>query len=398
MSEAARVVLIGAARTPFGRFGGALRDWRLAPLAAVAIAGALSRAAISSSQVAELALGVNLPGSDRSVARQAALRADMPVDLVAYTVDRACCSSMAALDLAARSVAARPGTIAVAGGAENMSRVPYFLEDLRWGNRLGDVTLADQLVISCPYTGVPRAVQAADEAALHHIGRDEQDDWALRSQLRWSEAASGGRFDAELVSVDRTGGRDALLADECPRPDTTREQLARLPCVNGSSTVTAGNAPNMATGASAAVVTTEAEAGRLGARPIARILAIEAVSGPPANIASVPAIAARKALASADVKLDDIDLIEINEAFAAVPLVTTAVLADGDALRKDRLRERTNVNGGAIAVGHPTGATALRLVMTLADELRRRGGGLGLATICGGIGEGHAAVIEVDAA
>jgi acetyl-CoA C-acetyltransferase len=154
----------------------------------------------------------------------------------------------------------------------------------------------------------------------------------------------------------------------------------------------------MATGASAAVVTTEAEAGRLGARPIARILAIEAVSGPPANIASVPAIAARKALASADVKLDDIDLIEINEAFAAVPLVTTAVLADGDTLRKDRLRERTNVNGGAIAVGHPTGATALRLVMTLADELRRRGGGLGLATICGGIGEGHAAVIEVDAA
>jgi acetyl-CoA C-acetyltransferase len=398
MSERHEVVLIGSARTPFGRFGGSLRDWSLPLLAGIAVQGALQDAAVEVEAIGEFALGVNLPGSDRSVARQASLRAGLPVECTSYTVDRACCSSLAALAMLARGVESGVTSVGVAGGVENMSKVPFFLEDLRWGHRLGEVRLSDQLVISCPYTGVPRAVQAADESLAFRIGREEQDAWALRSQQFWSEASARGDFQSELVVVRDEERGLKLEVDECPRPDTTLEALSRLPLVNGSRTVTAGNAPAMATGATALVVATAEEARRREKVPLARFLSIEAASGPPANIASAPAVAARKALDAAGLGLEQIDLIEINEAFAAVPLVTTEVLADGDAQARDRLRSITNVNGGAIAVGHPTGATAARLVMTLTRELRRRGGGLGLVTICGGIGEAQATVIEVPGA
>lgn len=393
----ADVVVVGAARTPFGRFGGALRDCRLPPLAAHAITAALGSAGCDAADVAELVLGVNFPGSDRSVARQAALHAGLPVAAVSYTVDRACCSSLAALSLAGRAVATGAAPVAVAGGVENMSRVPYFLEDMRWGRRLGDVQLVDQLVVSCPYTGVARAVQASDEAREYGVDRAAQDDWAHRSQQRWQTASARGAFADELAAVPTADDDGLVERDEAPRPGTTLAKLAALPTVNGSATVTAGNAPGMGTGAAAVVVTTAGEALRRGLTPLARIRAVEAVSGPPEKIASIPAVAAMAALRRAGVTLDAIDLIEVNEAFAAVPLVTTEVLAAGDARRREHIRERTNVNGGAIAVGHPTGATAARLVMTLAYELRRRGGGLGLVTICGGVGEAHAAVIEVPA-
>jgi acetyl-CoA C-acetyltransferase len=359
-----------------------------------AVTAALARAGRAAQEVAELAVGVNFPGSDRSVARQASLHAGLPETTVSYTVDRACCSSLAAIDLAARSVATGTG-LAVAGGTENLSRVPYFLEDMRWGNRLGHIQLVDQLVVSCPYTGVPRAVQASEEAAANGIGRTAQDEWALRSQQRWAQATARGAFADEIVPIPTDRG-DTLSVDECPRPTTTLAALAALPTVNGSATVTAGNAPGLATGATA-VVLAPAAALPPAARPLAWLRTIVAAAGPPERIASIPAVAARMALAAAGLELDDIALFEINEAFAAVPLVSTKVLADGDAKRTEWLRERTNVNGGAIAVGHPTGATGARLLMTLAFELRRRGGGFGLVSICGGIGEAHAAVIEVPA-
>jgi acetyl-CoA C-acetyltransferase len=387
-------VLVGASRTPFDRFGGVLRDVPLGELAAVSISSAIERAGLEPADITELALGVNFPGSDRSVARQASLHAGLPETVVSYTVDRACCSSLAALDAAWRAVRLNPTEIVAAGGVENMSRVPYFLEGLRWGHRLGPVTLEDQLVISCPYTHTPRATQASDEALIYGIGRVAQDEWAERSQQRWQEASSVGLFSAEIAVV--TGADCVTLeTDQCPRPGTTLTKLAGLAPVNGSATVTAGNAPAMATGSTALVVTSAAEAARRGIAPMARILAVEAVSGPPANIASIPAVAARKVLTRAGLGLSDIDLIEINEAFAAVPLVTLSLLADGDGGALRELTARTNVNGGAIAVGHPTGATAARLVMTLVASLRRRGGGRGLVTICGGIGEAHAVVLEV---
>ncbi|MCW2976584.1 MAG: hypothetical protein JWM06_1865, partial [Actinomycetia bacterium] len=390
------VAIVGAARTPFGKFGGALRSLSLPELGSHAATAALERAEIRPDEVDELALGVNFPGSDRSIARQVALRAGVPEERNAYTVDRACCSSLAAIGMAVRSVRAGEAGVALAGGAENLSRVPYFLEDMRWGNRLGNIELVDQLVISCPHTGVPRAVQAAVEAAEYGIGREEQDEWALRSQQRCADAVAHGRFDPEIAPIDVPLGDGAVRrvdVDESPRPHTSLEALGRLPTVNGSTTVTGGNAPGLSTGATSVVLMPAEEAARRGIQPLATVLATTMASGPPQKVASIPAVAARRVLERAGVSLDDVALIEINEAFAAVPLVSTLVLAGGDARAAERLREKTNVNGGAVAIGHPTGATGARLVMTLAFELARRGGGLGLVTICGGIGEGEAVLI-----
>ncbi|MGW1059935.1 thiolase family protein [Micromonospora rubida] len=392
------VVVLATARTPFGRFGGALRDLPLPDLGAIPVGAVLDRAGLTGADVDELAFGVNFPGSERSVARQVLLRAGIPEEKVAYTVDRACCSSLAAITLASRGLRLNDTALSVAGGVENLSRVPYFVHAARFGNRIGDIVLTDQLVVACPHTGVPRAVQAGAEATEYGVDRAEQDDWALRSQQRYADALARGCFADEIVPVDvpdRTGRPVRLAADEAPRPDTTAQQLAALPTVYDSATVTAGNAPNMSTGAVALVLASTAEAARRGTTGLATVSACTQVSGDPQRLASMPARAAQRALARAGLTLDDIDLIEVNEAFAAVPLVTTLALAGGDRDEALRLRERTNVNGGAVAVGHPTGATGGRLVMTMINELRRRGGGRGLVAICGGVGEAESVIVTV---
>ncbi len=375
-----------------------MRDLSLSELGRSVVHEALVRSGLTGDDVDELAFGVNFPGSDRSVARQLALKAQIPDDRPAYTVDRACCSSLAAITLAARSLRLGEAEVVVAGGAENLSKVPFFLEDVRWGHRLGDITLADKLIISCPHTHVPRAVQASDEALQHGIDRDEQDRWALRSHERALLAEQNGYFVAERVAIDVTderGGSQTIDRDEAPRPDATLSRLSRLPTVYGSQTVTAGNAPGLSTGASAVVLATRAVAEARGLPRLGSLLSTVQVCGPPAGIASIPALAARTALRAAGLQLDDMDLVEINEAFAAVPLVSTLILADGDVTKANRLRERTNVNGGAIALGHPTGATAARLVITAIHELQRRGGGHALVAICGGVGEAAGAVVRV---
>jgi acetyl-CoA C-acetyltransferase len=403
------VVLVAAARTPFGSFGGSLREFSLPKLGSLAVKESLRRIQLSPETIDELIFGVNLPGSDRSIGRQVLLHSGIPEDRVAYTVDRACCSSLTAISLAARSIRLGEAQIAVAGGAENMSRVPYFLEDMRWGHRLGNIRLIDQLVISCPYTGEPRAVQAGREALEFGIGRDEQDRWALQSHERYFSAAAAGKFRDEIFPVELPGSasgsekstperdrsRRQLEQDESPRQDTSLEKLSNLPTVHGSPTVTAGNAPGLSSGASAVVLMSRDQARTLNLQPLATLVATRMASGEPYRITSIPAVAARKVLAQADLQLQDIALIEINEAFAAVPLTSTLLLADGDSQKAQEIRVRTNVNGGAIAIGHPTGATGARLIMTLAYELARRGGGYGLVSICGGIGEAEAAIIRV---
>ncbi|GGO97194.1 thiolase family protein [Wenjunlia tyrosinilytica] len=393
------IVVLGAARTPFARFDGALRDVVVPALGGATVAEALRRARVAPEDVDEVAIGVNFPGSDRSLARQIQLRAGIPEDRNSFTVDRACCSSLAALTIARRGLLLGESTVAVAGGAENLGLVPYFLHGMRWGTRLGDVTVVDQLVISCPHTGVPRAVQAAEEAQKYGVGREEQDAWALRSHVRYAEALAKGHLEDELHITSYElphGGHTGIEADEAHRPQASMETLASLGTVYGSATVTAGNAPGLSTGASALVLSTRQRARAGGHDELAQVLSTAQASGPPANIASIPATAARKALHRAGLGIDDIDLIEINEAFAAVPLVTTLVLGDHDPARARELRTKTNVNGGAIAIGHPTGATAARLVMTAAFELRRRGGGTALVTLCGGVGEAEATVIRVE--
>lgn len=392
--------MLGYGRSPFGKFGGALRQASLPELAAGVVPTVLSRAAIEPAQVDQLVFGVNFPGSDRSIARQILLRSGIPSDRNAYTVDRACCSSLAALAAASRSIRLGESAFSVAGGVDNLSRVPYYLEGVRWGLRLGDVSLNDQLVISCPQTHEPRARQASREALEHDIGRDEQDAWAMRSQERYAKALANGWPAEEIIAVpgiDGRGGAVTFEHDEVPRPDTDLERLAGLDPIYGSETVTAGNAPDLSSGATALVLADHAASVAAGRVVVGTLRGFAAVSGEPDRIASIPATAVRATLAATGLTLEQVDLFEINEAFAAVPLVTTWLLADGDAGRAADIRSRTNVNGGAVAIGHPTGATAARLVMTALCELRRRGGGTAVVALCGGIGEGEAVVVEVDA-
>ena len=391
------VHVVGMARSPFGKFGGTLTSLTLPELGAHAVGAALTRAGVEPAEVDEVVVGVNFPGSERSVARQVQLRAQIPDDRISYTVDRACCSSMMAINLASKSLRAGDASTAVAGGVENLSRVPYFLETARFGQRLGDVTLTDQLVVSCPWSGVPRAVQASVEAARFGIDREEQDEWALRSQARYAAALAQGFFADELAPVALRDARGRLVEldqDEVPRPSTTIEGLRALKTVYGSDSVTAGNAPDLSSGAAMLVLSGAPVDGR---ETLARIVGAAAAAGDPQHIASMPAVAAQLALKHAGLVLDDVHVIEINEAFAAVPLVSTLALAAGDVDGANRLRDRTNVNGGSVAIGHPTGATGARLVMTAIAELRRRGGGNALVTICGGIGEAEAIVLTVDA-
>jgi acetyl-CoA C-acetyltransferase len=401
------VVVISAVRSPFGKFGGAMKDVTLPKLGGLVVAEAIRRAGIRPDDVEEVATGVNLPGADRSIARQLLISAAIPPSRVAYTVDRACCSSMAAVNMASRSIRLAEANVAVAGGVENMSKVPYFLTDLRWGHRLGDVTLKDQLVIACPMTGKPRAVQAGEEAVEYGVTREEQDRWAWRSHQNYCKAKELAKFKDELMSIEVPQEREqsllAVAEDESPRSDTTVEKLAKLPTIYGSATVTAGNAPGLSTGASALVLMSRKEAQRRDKRPLATLMGWAMASGHPDRIASIPAESARIALEKVGMSVDDIDLIEINEAFAAVPLVSTLIMAGRDKAKAEAIRAKTNVNGGAIAIGHPTGATGARLILTLIYELRRlrkEAGGArpyyGLATLCGGIGEGEAVIVKVD--
>jgi acetyl-CoA C-acetyltransferase len=396
---------MSAVRSPFGKFGGTLKDFSLPELGGLVVAEAIRRAGIEPADVEEVATGVNLPGADRSIARQVLIQAGIPTTRVAYTIDRACCSSMAATSLASRSIRLGEARIAVAGGTENMSRVPYFLTAQRWGHALGDVVLKDQLVIADPMTGKPRAVQAGEEALEYGITRADQDAWAVRSHERYLAARDAGRFGEEImpIPVPQPKGEPVLFTqDESVRPGTTVDKLAALPTIYGSPTVTAGNAPGLNTGASAMVLMAPDEAERRGREPLARLIGWAMASGHPDRIASIPAESARLVLEQVGLSIDDMDLIEINEAFAAVPLVSTLIMAGGDATKAEAIRERTNVNGGAIAIGHPTGATGARLVMTLIYELRRRREAagdsrpyFGVATICGGIGEAEAIVVRV---
>ncbi len=399
------IAIATAVRTPFGKFGGSLRDFSLPELGGIVAAEVIRRSGIAPDDVDEVAMGVNLPGADRSIARQVLIEAGIPPEKVAYTVDRACCSSLAAITLASRSLRLNDARVAIAGGTENMSKVPYFLTSQRWGNSLGDVVLKDQLVIACPMTGKPRAVQAGEEAVEYGITREQQDAWAVRSHQRYLEAREAGKFDEEIMPVEipeRRGGSVIFEADESVRPDTSLDRLAKLPTVYGSPTVTAGNAPGLNTGASALLLMSVAEAQRRSIRPMATLHGWSMASGHPDRLASIPSVSARLALEKAGLGLDDMDVIEINEAFAAMPLVTTHILGDRDETRAHAIREKTNVNGGAIAIGHPTGATAARLVMTAMYELRRRRAEDGaarpyhaLVSICGGIGEAEAVIVRV---
>jgi len=397
MKDVEKVVIVSAVRTPFDKFGGLMKSENTVSLGSFVVKEAMERASVDPAEVEETYIGINMPTANRSIARQISLAAGMPPEANSTTVDRACCSSMVAIAMAKRAIELGDAKITVGGGSENMSNVPYFLEDLRWGKRLGDITLKDIMVVSCPYTGEPRAKQAGEVALQYGISREMQDEWAYRSQMLYQDAFKAGKFNDEIKPyVIRTKKGDVVISeDQAPRADTTLEGLAKLKTVNQSPTVTAGNAPGLNTGASALVLMAESEASRRCVKPLATIVAHAQASGHPKYIATIPAFAAQKALAKAGMTVEQMDVIEINEAFAVMPIASTLLMGNQDTARVEAIRAKTNINGGAIAIGHPTGATGGRLVMTMAYELQRRGGGYALCTICGGVGESEAFIIRV---
>lgn len=399
------VVVIGAVRTAFGRYGGALRLVPSIDLGAAAIREVLCRTGVSGNLIDEVYYGSCQPletGLEIDVpARQAILKAGLPPETISMTLDTACCSSLDAVFLGYRAIQGGNANVVLAAGADNMGRQPYYLPpEFRFGEHKGDLRIIDGAFrgIAYPVPGVsPVSVDAGKEAVEYGVAREEQDRWALGSNQKYAAALEAGRFREEMMALElpqEKGTQVTLDRDEQHRPDTTLEKLASLPTVMGSPTVTAGNAPGINAGASAMLISSRAKARALGLRPLATILSVVRIAQDPSRIASAPAVAIRKALAEARLSLEDIDLIEINEAFAAVPLVSTKILAGGDEARRRSLLERTNVNGGAVAIGHPVGASGARILMTLTYELRRRGGGLGVAAICGGLGQGSGAVIQ----
>jgi acetyl-CoA C-acetyltransferase len=402
MRENADVLVVTGLRTPFGRYGGLLRDVPSIELGAHVIKELVQRSRLDGAAIDEVFYGTCMPAEtalqQNIPARQAVLKAGLPPTVLSMTVDRACCSSSTALHLACRSIQANAAGVTLVVGADNMSRVPLLLPGTRFGHRLGGAAFFDPLDQLGYAEWNPVARDAGEVALARGVGREEQDAWAVLSQTRYAAALSAGRIADELAPfpLTRKGGPERLDADEFPKPQTTFEALRRLRTVYGSPTVTPGNAPGLDAGACAALVTSRTRARDLGLHPLARVVATASVAVEPRLIAEAPAPAILKALAMARLSIDDVELIEINEAFAAMPLVSTLLLAKGDRLVAEKLQAKTNVNGGAIAVGHPVGASGIRLVLTLALEMRRRGARYGVAAICGGLGQADATVLELE--
>lgn len=389
-----QVVVLGAARTPFGRFGGAFKDLSPVELGAAAVRAAIAQAGVPGEQIDQAILG-NCMGAaslGQVPGRQVAIRAALPQRVSVIDVNTACTSALVAVELACHLIRHGQARVVVAGGFENMSQVPYTLPQARFGYRLGHACVVDALTnaLTCPITGVHMGIYAGRTALARGIDRAAQDHWALRSQQRYEAARAAGRLGTEIVPVSTPSrqGPVPITGDEQPRPDTTYDKLAALPpAFEREGTVTAGNAPGLNDGAAALVLAPESFAQSIAGVPLARLVATGRVSAPPDAINIVPAQAARAAMAAAGLQARDIDLWEINEAFAAVTLTSVQELGVDP--------ERVNVNGGSIAIGHPVGATGARILTTLIYELQRRGGGLGVATICGAGANGCAAVIEV---
>jgi 3-oxoadipyl-CoA thiolase len=394
-------VVVDGLRTPFGRYGGALKDVRPDDLAAHVISALVDRTGLEAAAIDDVVMGAaNQAGEDnRNVGRMAALLAGLPVEVPGQTVNRLCGSGLQAVVSAAHAVTHGDGSIFVAGGVESMTRAPFVmakpsaafprgeqaLHDTTLGWRFTNPRLADAYY---PYSMGETAENVVERCG---VTREEQDAFALTSQQRWAAANDAGRFVDEVVPIDVPEGKGtrAFETDEHPRPDTTPESLAALKPAfrrDASGSVTAGNASGINDGAAVLLVTSEARARDLGLRPMARMVASAVAGVDPATMGLGPIPASRRALERAGIGVGELDLVELNEAFAAQAIPCMRELGLDP--------ERVNVNGGAIAIGHPLGASGARLVATLVHEMRRRGARYGLATMCIGVGQGIAAVFE----
>jgi acetyl-CoA C-acetyltransferase len=388
------VYLAASVRTPIGRFGGTLASWSAADLGVAAAKAGLERAGLRPDQIQQSIWGcARQAGGGPNVARQITYRAGVPETVPAFTVNQACGSGLQAIMLAAQQVMLGRADILLAGGTESMSRVPYFAEGARWGMRMGNTELVDGMYrdgFNDPLSGLVMGETAENLAGQYEISRAEQDEYALRSQQRAQAAIESGRFDEEIVSLEikgRKGETTDFARDEHARAGTTVQDLEKLaPVFSKAGTVTAGNSSGITDGAAAVLVLSEAALERSGVQAEARIVDYEVTGVAPEIMGIGPVPAIRCLLARQELSLSDIDLIELNEAFAA------QVIACDRELKFDP--DRLNVNGGAIALGHPIGCTGVRVTTTLLHEMKKRGARLGLSTLCVSGGMGLALLVE----
>ncbi|CAG9620097.1 acetyl-CoA C-acetyltransferase [Sutcliffiella rhizosphaerae] len=390
-----KTVIVSGVRTPIGRFAGGLSTLTASDLGAVAIKEALERANVAGDQVGEVLMGTVLQGGQGQLpSRQAAQKAGLPWEVRTETINKVCASGMRSVTLGDILIRSGEEEVIVAGGMESMSNAPYMMQKARWGLRMGDSSIQDLMVhdgLTCTFTGVHMGTYGNGVAKEMAISREDQDAWAYRSHQRAIEAAENGYFDEEIVPVSvpqRKGDPIVVQKDESPRKDTSLEKLSTLrPAFDHDGTITAGNAPGVNDGASALVLMSEERAAKEGKQVLATILGHASIAVEAKDFPKTPGLVITELLKKTGKSLEDIDLFEINEAFAAVALAS-ANLADLDL-------EKINVNGGAVALGHPIGASGARIIVSLIHELKRRGGGLGIASICSGGGQGDAILIQV---
>ena len=389
-----KIVILSAVRTPIGKYGGAFKDTSAVSLGVAASVEAMKRGGITPDQVDEVIFGMARQAGNRpNPARQVLYRSGIPVDRPAFTVNKACASGMKAIALAGHSLLLGENNIVLAGGTENMSQIPYLLDGARWGYRLGDGVLVDGMYrdgLFCPLADMIMGETADILAEKFGLSRREQDEYALASQMKAKTAAEKGMFRDEIVpvSIRGKGGLESVVSDdEHPRPETTLEKLAKLPAVfKKGGTVTAGNSSGLTDAAAALVLTTQSEASKLGVKPLAEVLGFASAAVDPKDMGLGPVPSTRRVLRSLNLELGDIDLIEINEAFAAQVLACERELRWAPA--------RRNIRGGATALGPPIGCTGARITVTLLHSLIQEDKELGLATLCVSGGQGMALVLK----
>lgn len=386
------VYIIDATRTPWGKFGGALKEHSAADLGALLIRTLVARNAFEASEVENVILGQVLQaGAGQLPSRQALIDGGLPVTTPSTLVNKVCGSGMRAVVMAAQQIRLGEASLVVAGGMESMSNVPYYDTHTRWGARMGNKTLVDGMVYDglwCAFDDVHMANQADDMSAKREVSRLEMDEWSVRSQKRWGAAFQAGHFEQEITPVPnkRDPNHVALAKDEGPHPNSTVERLGRISPVWGTKAITAGNAPGVTDGAAMLILAGQDRALAAAERPLARIVAWSEAATRPAEYPVASAHAIRKLLAKAGLGIEDISVIEVNEAFACVPLIC------GQELNWDD--DRVNRWGGSVAIGHPIGASGARLVMTAAYQLKESGGRFAIAAICSGTGQGDAVLLE----
>jgi acetyl-CoA C-acetyltransferase len=398
MTESDRTVIVGGARTPIGKFGGAFADLKAVDLGALAVRAALERSGLTAEEVEYVVLGQVLQaGAGQITARQAAIQAGVPQHVPAVTVNKVCLSGLNAVAMADQMIRAGELQTVVAGGMESMSQAPYLVPKARFGARMGNTEMVDSMIHDGLWSTFleQHMGQSSDEVNRElEIGRQEQDRWAARSHQRAAAAWEAGRLAEEMVPVTRPQRRGepvVIVRDEGVRPETTIASLATLsPAFSPEGTITAGNASQISDGAAALVVMSGRRAEELGIQPLAEIVAHGMSAERYAWLHTVPALAMQRALDRAGLQARDLELVEINEAFAGVALNAARMLCVDE--------DRVNVNGGAVALGHPIGASGARLALTLAHEMRRRGARFGGAALCGGGGQGEALILRNPAA